>query len=504
MIDLSTISLPELSYLSRNEIQAIEFNEFDLYDNAAELMENAGKSVADYIRSVCPSGSIVILAGPGNNGGDGYIAAKELADSHQVHVIYVDQPKTNLAENARKSLPASVELLCFPEQNHRCLELVRTAAIVIDAVFGVGLSSDLRPPYGDFLDVLESADITNIVSVDLPSGLDCDKEVWYGPAFDPTAVITMQYSKQVMENWSLQSEIKVVDIGFHPESAYLVGKGHVKVMWPDRDVNSYKGQNGRVMVIGGSDEFTGAPVLSGHAVLRVGVDTLRIAVPETIRDIVAGYNQDFIVVKVRGERHNSKSFSKFQEMTKRRHDVVVMGMGLSNHGHTKKFVLDIVEKIHDHVQLVLDADAIRPFKGHLDRIRKTNAIITPHKAELRVLVQESIPTDFAELVEFVMEKARENNLVILLKGKIDIITDGTRVLFNTTGHAGMTVGGTGDVLAGVVAGVNCFVKDKFYATAIAAHIMGLAGERAAVDYGYSLLASDISDHLPKIIMDLHN
>ena len=161
----------------------------------------------------------------------------------------------------------------------------------------------------------------------------------------------MQYSKAGLSNLPKTTEIISADIGISKESAYYVNEGHLLNFWPKRKLDSYKGQNGRILVIGGSDGFTGAPVLSGMATLRAGVDTLRIAVPEIIRDIVAGYAEDFIVLKVRGERHSNKGFKRFQDLAVNRHDVIAIGMGISNHPDVTKFVRELFLYIKDRHDL---------------------------------------------------------------------------------------------------------------------------------------------------------
>jgi NAD(P)H-hydrate epimerase len=179
-------------------------------------------------------------------------------------------------------------------------------------------------------------------------------------------------------------------------------------------------------------------------------------------------------------------------------------MGISNHPDVTKFVREIFPYIQDKVRVVIDADAIRAFRGHLDLLKGSGAIITPHRAELRMMLGETVPKLLPELIEFLQKKAKELGIIILLKGRIDIITNGTRTILNRTGHPGMTVGGTGDVLAGIVSAANCFIEDPFFATAIAAFIMGKAGELAATKFGNSLLASDVIKEIPNILLPLES
>ena len=135
-------------------------------------------------------------------------------------------------------------------------------------------------------------------------------------------------------------------------------------------------------------------------------------------------------------------------------------------------------------------------------MKDSGAIITPHRAELRMMLGKEIPENPQDLITFLQETASDLGIIILLKGQIDIITNGKRTILNSTGHPGMTVGGTGDVLAGIVGAVNCFIDDSFMATSIATYIMGKSGERAAAKYGNSLLASDVIEEISGVILNL--
>ncbi|MDH5401069.1 MAG: NAD(P)H-hydrate dehydratase [Candidatus Heimdallarchaeota archaeon] len=502
---MNEISLPTQSqnkYYTREEIRSIEYNEILSGKNELTLMQNAGFGISEYVKSLNPK-YVTVLCGTGNNGGDGIVAAGELSSYCEVKLILLGQPKTESSKSMLLKYSNSIRSISYIDTlniDNLFLEL-NTADCIIDAIFGIGLEVIPREPHLSILNLYSKLNNNKIISIDIPSGLDANTGEWYCNSYIPHSILTMQYFKAGLKDLKNLCEIKVIDIGIDRNSEIFVGPGHVHNFLPKRDINSYKGINGRLMVIGGSDEFTGAPVLSGMAALRSGIDTLRIAVPSTIRDIVASYAMDFIVVKVEGERLTIKEFKKYRDLTTHRHDVVAIGMGMSNHPECYKFARDLFRHIKDKLKVVLDADAIRAFKGYLDDIRGSGVIITPHKAELRTILDEKIPSDFDDLVQFLQQKALDLNIIILLKGRIDIITDGERTILNRTGHMGMTVGGTGDVLAGLTAGINCFIEDKFWATAVASYIMGKAGELAAKKFGNSLLASDVINEISNVLLE---
>ncbi|OLS23511.1 MAG: Bifunctional NAD(P)H-hydrate repair enzyme Nnr [Candidatus Heimdallarchaeota archaeon LC_2] len=506
MWQLEDLSLSPVEYITREESLAIETNEFLSGIEAYDLMFNAGKAIAEHVLSL-ELENIVVIAGSGNNGGDGIVAAGILAKNCKTTLILIKKPKTKEAKKAFRNLKSNKLMIKELDQDidlTETIDLMKKADLIVDALIGVGLNETVRSPYSEILSEFSNLSDIHVCCVDVPSGLDCNTGNWHSDNYTPNSIVTMEYTKAGLKQFHEKGIIKVAPIGISKKSAFYVNAGHFTNYWPIRKSTSHKGDNGRIIVIGGSDGFTGAPVLSGMSALRAGVDTLRIAVPQTIRDIVAGYAEDFIVLKVKGDKLTTKGFNRFRELLVHRHDVVTMGMGLSNHPECIKFVLELFEYIKGKIRIVLDADAIRAFRGRLDLLQDSGAIITPHRAELRMMLEEKIPENPQELITFLEATATRLGIVILLKGKIDIITNGKRTILNETGHSGMTVGGTGDVLAGLVGAVNCFIEDSFFATAIAANIMGRAGEYSAKKFGNSLLASDVIHEIPRVIMDLES
>jgi ADP-dependent NAD(P)H-hydrate dehydratase / NAD(P)H-hydrate epimerase len=421
-------------------------------------------------------------------------------------------------------------------------EHVKKVDVIIDSIFGFKLNSKVKEPYNfvlaEFAKLFELNPTTETIetkesqidvstenqlsqtevedqqdqdinieerypmlfSVDIPSGLDCNNGKWHCEPYFPTLILTFQYSKRGIEKHHMIYE--VLDIGIEDRQNYIPDDIFTIFHFPERDPDSHKGLNGRILIIGGSDEYTGAPVLSSLASLRMGSDTVRTVVPESIRDIVAGYSKDFLILKVKGNYHSTRNTKFLADLAIRRHNVCVMGMGLSNKDDCLKFIRDFIRLIHTKMSLVIDADAIRAFRGNLGLLHNTKAVITPHRAELRWVLEEEIPSDPQELVDFLQMKARQLGITIVLKGRVDIITNGYRTFLNYTGHPGMTVGGTGDVLAGVIGAVAGFVRIPFFAAVIGTYIMGKAGELAAEKYGNGLLASDVVEELPNVLLEM--
>ncbi|MCD5409419.1 MAG: NAD(P)H-hydrate dehydratase [Methanocellales archaeon] len=277
-------------------------------------------------------------------------------------------------------------------------------------------------------------------------------------------------------------------IGVPEEAEIFVGPGDVHSL-VSRDSDSHKGDNGRILIIGGG-AYVGAPALTALAALRTGADIATIAAPASVSDIIASFSPDLIVSSLTSDVLTPDDLPIITELVQE-HDVVVIGMGLGRDELTRRAIKAIVPICK---KVVIDADALSALDLPLDG----SAIITPHAGEFKRVTGRDIPKDGEKRTALVKKFAKENNIVVLLKGKMDIISDGTSIKMNKTGNVGMTVGGTGDVLAGTV-GAFYAKNDAFESAAAGAFITGLAGDIAFEEYGFGLLATDVMDRIPKAI-----
>jgi NAD(P)H-hydrate epimerase len=270
----------------------------------------------------------------------------------------------------------------------------------------------------------------------------------------------------------------VVDIGIPLEAECTVGPGELTLL-PSRGKKSHKGVGGEVLVIGGGP-YQGAPYLAGLGALRAGADIVRIASPafEPIPDLI----YERLDGKVIGKEHIERLIALAEKA-----DVVVCGNGLGTESH------NVIEAIAPHFKkAVFDADALRlPLPT-----AHGETIYTPHAGEFARIAGVALPDDTIGRAR-VVKKAGIRGTVIL-KGHTDVITDGARVRFNRTGDPAMTVGGTGDVLAGVAGALLCHLP-AFEAACIAAYVCGKAGEAVAAERGGGMLASDVVDKVPSVL-----
>ncbi|MHA1910217.1 MAG: NAD(P)H-hydrate dehydratase [Candidatus Kariarchaeaceae archaeon] len=491
--------------LSVAESIAHEKNTFALGIKSIGLMEKAGKGLSETIIEIFPQFSkILVLCGTGNNGGDGLVAARYLSKiGKEVSVMLFGRSNEMRTNDGKTNYALFNKIGKSPIWVHSVDELekidlqkiLQENEIIVDSLIGVGLSGPVRGLVKEVIRQLNINDLT-IVSTDVPSGINATTGDIFGDAVKSSLIVTFDKKKTGLSVYS-QEKIVVIPIGVPETVRNIIGEGHLVSFWPQRNERSHKGQNGTILIIGGSKTFVGAPALAAKAALRCGADTARMIVPDEIRAIIASYLPDHLSLTVPGDFHSSKNLQLIKEQLTY-HDVILIGPGISNTDESSSFCNEFYKIMDTDKPVVIDADAIKSLKGNLSILKEINAILTPHKKEFELAFNKNLPEDEQEKLLMVKQTAKEYSCTILLKGKVDIISNGDKTLTNDSGHAGMTVGGTGDVLAGVVAYLANFVK-PLYAAAVGAYLTGLAGEESAKKYGNGLLASDIIDDLSSVL-----
>jgi ADP-dependent NAD(P)H-hydrate dehydratase len=266
---------------------------------------------------------------------------------------------------------------------------------------------------------------------------------------------------------------------------------------PRREEDSHKGMNGMVCVVGGSRNYHGAPFLCAMGAARTGVDLVYVAVPRVVATPIRSLSPDLIVLPLPDGKLTRGNASRLASWLPEVGCIAVgPGLGSQNPNELKTALSLFSQKTG---VLVADADALRPALLDLPDSARRKMIVTPHAGEFERLFGSNVPSDLSERASVVATAARQYEAVILLKGPIDIVSDGERTGLNRTNSAAMTVGGTGDVLTGVTAGLAAKGLDRFEACCCAAYINGSAGSEAAKELGLHLLASDVVEYLPRVM-----
>ncbi len=475
--------------ISVSEMHVLDRNAQHFGVSILELMENAGKAVADVARKEFHAGGkrVLVVAGTGNNGGDGLVAARHLAKDAQVTVLLArppDQFSTKEAETNFERL-GGIKVLEGLDKSEGAMA---QADLIVDALLGIGVEGALREPYATLIQEMNASG-KPILSVDVPSGFRTASWV------KPVATVALHEAKEGMtpEN---SGAIHVADIGIPPRVARSIGPGEF-LLYPVPKSESHKGQNGSLLIVAGGP-FTGAPALVAFGALGMGADLVHIATPVIASQVVAGFSPSFIVHPLAGNRLMREDVHIVQELASMA-NALAIGPGIGEVEGALEAVRGIVRAID--LPIVLDADAIKAVGMDPAVLRGKRAVVTPHSREFLTLTGRSLPDSPEERAGTVREAAKALGVTILLKGRVDVVSDGARVKFNYTGNPGMTVGGTGDVLCGAVGGLLSKGMEPFDAARLAAFANGYAGDLAFKVKSYGLTAPDVADNLGRVLAE---
>lgn len=474
-----------------------------------QLMENAGAVIAQSIREKLESGKVLFVAGRGNNGGDAFVAARHLAGSsgYAVKVILLGKAQDIRTREAchnfsllKFSSVQTLEIRDSSQLTTAASDWFSEADMIIDAVFGTGVKEDIKEPESIAIDLINRAGTEgkNVISVDIPSGLDPDGADFKKAVYAELTVTFHRMKTGLISERAKEytGTIKVAEIGICADAEKYVGPGDLTMLYR-RKSEGHKGDSGKILVIGGGP-YSGAPAFAALAALRAGADIVTVAVPAPIAEIVASYSPNLIVRKLSSDVLCPEDLPILSDLLNS-HDVVVIGMGLGRATETFEAVRKILPFCR---KAVIDADALSAISDSIFETLAGNCelIVTPHAREFARLRNTKTPESQEARIKAAREFSEEKGVVTLLKGKIDIISDGKQTLLNRTGNAGMTVGGTGDALAGLT-GALFSRNPAFLAAACAAYINGAAGDLAFEKAGNGLLATDLIEKIPEIIKE---
>ena len=448
----------EEGIISPARMRVVEANAMSLGVTSLQLMESAGQALANMARAACPK-RILVLCGKGNNGGDGMVAARHLQRDADTDVCYLNSGKRSSTCEHQLAALKHCRVTLHPFECSDDLEVLRSlfekADVIIDALLGIGAAGTVSEPLLSCI-MMANGSGAQIIAADIPTpGMRADRICAFHRAKTGGSM--------------------VVDIGIPLEAECAVGPGDLTLL-PARGIKVHKGSGGEVLVIGGGP-YQGAPWLAGLGALRAGADIVRIASPvfEPIPDL--------IYERLEGKWIGKEHIDRLTRLAEHA-DVVICGNGLGTMSH------DVILAIAPHCKkAVIDADALRlPLP-----VAKNETLYTPHSGEFTRMTGVSLSGNTRERALSVIGAGIRGT--VLLKGYIDIITDGKRVRFNRTGDPAMTVGGTGDVLAGIAGALLCHLP-AFESGCIAAYVNGRAGESVAAERGEGMLASDLVDRIP--------
>jgi NAD(P)H-hydrate epimerase len=474
------------------------------------LMENAGAAVAERVLTQYPAAkSIVVLCGKGNNGGDGFVAARRLHEAGKaVRVILLADPAELRGDAAamHSRLPIASTVVKSREELAGTLQS-SLADLYVDAILGTGFKPPVSGLYADAIEKMNAGGVP-VVAVDIPSGADADAispqdATQQGIIARADSIVTFTAPRPAHVFGQFTSGASIVAKIGSPEEA-VVSSLHLNVI-TSRDIaplvaarpaDSNKGSYGHVLVIGGSLGKAGAAAMAGMAALRAGAGLSTVATPRSVLATVSGFHPELMtepLPETEAGTIASSAIEKINALAKGK-SVLAIGPGISREPETSALVRKLIA---DHeIAVVLDADGLNAFEGRIDELRGKGRsfVITPHPGEMARLAGCSIADVQKDRLATARQFAREHDLIVVLKGNRTLVVrpDG-ETWVNTTGNPGMSTGGTGDILTGMVAAMIAQnPKSVFLAVCAAVHLHGLAGDVMRDSVGeHSMVATDL-------------
>jgi ADP-dependent NAD(P)H-hydrate dehydratase / NAD(P)H-hydrate epimerase len=473
-----------------------------------DLMERAGEGVARAVEELVPDGPVAIVCGKGNNGGDGFVAARHLRAAGREATVALAAPANELAGDARTNL----ERLSGapPVTLEEARGAVMGAAAVVDAVLGTGFHGEPRGGVADAIALVNGARAP-VISVDVPSGADASTGEVQGAAVRASLTVTFHAAKPglwIRPGKDHAGEVRVLDIGIprgapHASEIGLLGED-VLALLPRRLPAQTKFDSGHVLVAGGSRGLTGAPLMAAHAAMRAGAGYVTACVPESEQPVLAAADLPELMTRALPDDGAGGIAAEAAEHVLRaaeRGGALALGPGLGRREPAVEFARALAREAP--LAMALDADGLNAHAGRLNGLaaREAPTVLTPHAGELgRLLELHSAEIERARL-RYVRAAAAQAAAVVVLKGDDTLIADaGGLVAVSPGASPALATAGTGDVLTGVIAALLAQRLEPFAAAAAGVWLHAAAGREAARSLGAAegVIASDVIAALPAV------
>ncbi|MGA9371188.1 MAG: NAD(P)H-hydrate dehydratase [Solirubrobacterales bacterium] len=467
-----------------------------------ELMETAGRAVAEAAAQAATSSSAAIVCGKGNNGGDGLVAARALRETgFEVDALLLappdelsDDSKANVdrLDGARQLDPGDLE------------EAMRGTGVIVDAVFGTGFAGSPRGPAATAIEAMNAVDAP-VVATDISSGVNASTGEVQGAAVVADVTVTFHAPKPghwIAPGKEHTGELRVAPIGIPDGAPVDPNAGlispRVLELLPSRAAGSTKFSSGQVLVVGGSRGLTGAVCMAALASIRAGAGYATAAVPADLEQILEIKLTEVMTLGCASRDGRLRPAASEQILgAADRAACVVLGSGMGREQGTQRLIQELTERIE--APLVIDADGLNAHSGRIEKLaaRKAPFVLTPHAGEMGRLLDRDSKAIEAKRAESAREAATRSGGIVLLKGDDSIVTDGDRLAVNTVSSPQLATAGTGDVLSGMIAALIARGLEPFAATCAAVVAHSRAGRAAGDRVGHdSVIAGDVIESIP--------
>ncbi|MFH1905058.1 MAG: NAD(P)H-hydrate dehydratase [bacterium] len=519
------------SFDQMREIDRVAIEECGI--NSLSLMENAGRSVGknaeEMLSETKTNSQVLVVCGKGNNGGDGFVAARHLLNSKYVKDIDIKvaflgnikdikgDAKTNF--DIIKEMGADIFEIFQLKQLQKAEHVFSHASLTIDAIFGIGLRGAVRGVSLEVIKCINMLKSNKVLSVDLPSGLYEGFDKKRDVCIQADRTITFGLPKKellIYPGIKFTGNLIIQDIGL-PEKLLtdpelklnLMTHSELSSLIPKRPVNSHKGTFGHVFIIAGSRGLTGAAALASLGALYSGTGLVTLGIPESLNSIMEMKLTE-VMTKPLAETA-SGSFSKKAKKEildfSSRVDVVAIGPGISKNSETSSLIRELIELLEKPV--VIDADGINALAGHVSMLKKRRypTIITPHPGEMAGLIERHLSEITSDRIDIAEKFAVTYKIITLLKGARTIIADEKgNVYINPTGNPALAIGGMGDVLTGLISGLVAQGLSGLDGAKLGAYLHGLAADiwKDENKLDRCLTATELVNYIPKAFARIYN
>jgi NAD(P)H-hydrate epimerase len=486
------------------------------------LMENAGRGTAEVISNTFPDiqkKRIAIVAGKGNNGGDGFVIARHLLNQGvAVKVFLLADPKALRGEaetNFHIFLRMKGEVIPVPSSKdyQKVKRDLEKFDLLVDGIFGTGLDAEVRGYYREVIDHLNTLQ-KPIVAIDIPSGLDANTGKPLGTAIRASLTVTFGLPKighLISPGLDYVGTVKVIDIGIPKKlveeekfQTHLLENEEIRrCLSIPRRPDTHKGDYGHLLVIAGSVGKTGAAAMACEAALRMGAGLVTLAIPRSLNVIMEVKLTEVMTEPLPETPKQTLSLRAFNSILRlcENKRAVIIGPGIGTFKETQSLILKLIKTLD--LPIILDADGLTALATQPKILPATNRslILTPHPGEMARLIRSTVKDVQEDRIGISRNFSQSHHVHLILKGHRTLIaTPKGEVFINPTGNPGMASGGTGDVLTGMIGGLICQGFDILSSLQISIYLHGLAGDGVAQELGEkSLVATDIIEKIPTLL-----
>lgn len=499
-----------MKVLNSQQTRELEQAAVDAGVSYLELMENAGSAAARFLcrKYHVEHKRVVILCGKGNNGGDGYVAARRLAkEGAQVSVILVEGlPKTEIAAHML-ALIRDVDIrIVMKEDMEAVRRLIMAADFIVDAIYGIGFHGSVPESMHEIFDLVGRAG-ADVIAFDIPSGVICDTGAVEGDCIKAKYTVTFSTLKTghlLFPAKEYCGELYTASVGIpsqlikkQPCSMYVTEEETIADLFRPRKEETNKGTYGTLLMYCGSEGMVGAAVMAASAAYRTGVGLVHMAIPRELYPIAANHLVEPVYILLDPGAETGQLRGSFQKAT-----AILAGCGLGSSRQAKESIHFLLRE--SSVPIVLDADGINLVAEHIDILKtaKVPIVMTPHPGEMARLMGTTVKDVQAHRLEYAKKFAAQYQVVLVLKGSGTMVAhpNGT-VCYNPTGNPGMAVGGSGDVLAGMIASLLAQGHDAYLSAVGGVYLHGMAGDLCAKRFSQrAMLPTDIIGQLPELFL----